>query len=49
MIRQALKLKESLNLYALKLQVSKDLYNIKTYKDNYLLKDKWKALAIIKE
>lgn len=40
MIRQALELKDALDLYALKLRVSTNPYDIKTYKDNYISKDK---------
>ena len=39
MIRRASELKEALDLYALKLRVSKDPYDIKTYEDDYLLED----------
>jgi hypothetical protein len=39
MIRRALELKEALDLYALKLRVSKDPYDIKTCEDDYLSED----------
>ncbi len=39
MIRQALELKDVLDLYALKLRVSTDNYDVKTCHDDYILED----------
>jgi hypothetical protein len=49
MIQRALELKDTLDLYALKLRVSTNDYNVETCRDDYILEDEWKALAIIKE
>ena len=48
MIRRALELREALNLYALKLRVSTDEYNLETFTDDYLTASEWEALEIIK-
>jgi hypothetical protein len=39
MIRQALELKDALDLYALKLRVSTDDYNVETCRDDYISED----------
>jgi hypothetical protein len=48
MIRRALELREALDLYALKLRVSTDEYDLETFTDDYLTASEWEALEIIK-
>ena len=48
MIRRALELKEALNLYANDLRDSSDKDDQETFKEDYIITAKWKALGIIK-
>ncbi|KAL5331488.1 hypothetical protein ACEPPN_001019 [Leptodophora sp. 'Broadleaf-Isolate-01'] len=47
MVTRALLLRESLDRYAAKLRVSKDLDDIEVYEKDYLLDDEWATLALI--
>ncbi len=49
MIRRAIDLREALNIYALKLRVSTDPYDVETFNDDYLTDKEWDALTIIRD
>jgi len=49
MIRRAIELQDALDIYALKLQKSGDAFDQETYDNDYLSKQEWKALKIIKD
>ncbi len=48
MIRRALELRDALDTYAIKLNVSKDVFDQETFQEDYLSKDEQNALEIIK-
>jgi hypothetical protein len=48
MICRALELREALDVYALRLNVSKDAFDQETFTEDYLSDDEWDALELIK-
>jgi hypothetical protein len=49
MICRALELREALDTYALRLNVSKDAFDRETFTEDYLSDDEWDALSLIKD
>ena len=49
MIRRCLELREALDVYAAKLRISTEKYDMETYEHDYLTDKEWETLAIIKD
>ncbi len=49
MILRALELRDTLDVYAAKLSVSKDVLDVETFQNDYLSQDEWETLAVIKD
>ena len=49
MILRALKLRDTLDIYATKLSVSKDVLDVETFQNDYLSQDEWETLVVIKD
>jgi hypothetical protein len=49
MVRRALELREALDTYAAKLNVSKEPLDVETFQQDYLDEDEWHALELIKD